>query len=242
MGALMRLRELFFTPNGHPRLLLPALVAVVVTFALGWAAMRAVQQTLPDEQRAMALARTGKFGAAETLYVRLLREKPSVTTAVALIENHQRANAMKQLHSITGKRRTGPAADASLGASGVEAVMTEEALDELLEKSLAPEVALVMRYWRAVDTGDVPSELRDTVLLSATIEPPLPWYNHALGREAVKRKDLDEAAMRFEREGLAFPERHEDIDRASTFWMANDAWDHVRKRMEDPRVAAAADR
>jgi RsiW-degrading membrane proteinase PrsW (M82 family) len=161
-----------------------------------------------------------------------------VTTAVALIENHQRATATKRLHGITGKGRP------ELGVAdddGVDAVMSEDALDDLLERSLPPDVALVMRYWRAVDKGEVPTELRDTVIVSATIEPPLPWYNHALGREAVKRHDTDDAAMRFEREGLAFPERHEDIDRALMLWMSNDAWDHVRERMQDPRVQAAAD-
>lgn len=241
MAAPMRFRDLFFTPNGHPRLLLPALIAVIVTFVVGWGAMRAVHKAPPDDERAAALARTGKFGAAEAIYVRLLREKPSVATAVALLENHQHATAMKRLRSITGKGGSGFGGGGSLGDDGVEAVMEEEALDELLEKSLPPDVALVMRYWRAVDKGEVPSELRDTVTVSATIEPPLPWYNHALAREAIKRKDLDEAAMRFEREGLAFDDRHEDVDRALTIWMSNDAWDHVRKRMDDPRIAAAAD-
>lgn len=242
MAAPMRFRELFFTPGGRPRLLSPALVAVVLTFSIGWVAMRAVQRTLPDDQRALALARTGKFGSAEALYVRLLRERPSVASAVALIENHQRAVAMKRLRGLGGKGGSGMGGGGRMnGDEGSEAVMSEEALDELLEKSLAPDVALLMRYWRAVDKDDVPSELRDTVLVSAMIEPPLPWYNHALGREAIKRKDLDEAAMRFEREGLAFPERREDVDRALVLWMATDAWEHVRKRLDDPRVADAAE-
>lgn len=230
----MRFRSLLFTPNGHPRHLMPALVAVVLTFTVGWVAMRFVQRTLPDEQRATALARTGKFGAAEALYVRLLRERPSVTTAVALIENHDRAITMKRVRGLTGRGHPG------IDDGGAGAVMTEYALDELLEASLSPDVALLMRYWRAVDKGEIPTELRDTILVSATMEPPLPWYNHALGREAMRRKDLDDAAMRFEREGLAFAERHEDVDRALMLWMTSDAWEHVRKRMDDPRVAAAA--
>jgi protease PrsW len=198
--------------------------------------MRAVQRTLPDEQRALTLARTGKFGAAEALYVRLFRDKPTVESAVALIDNHDHALAVKRMRGLIGKGRAGLDDD-----GGSDAVMSEEALDELLDKSLSPEAALVIRYWRAVDRGDVPSELRDTVLVSATIEPPLPWYNHALGREALERRDLDDAAMRFEREGLAFPARHEDIDRALSLWMTADAWEHVQKRMADPRVSAAAD-
>jgi protease PrsW len=236
MAAPMRFRDLFFTPRGRPRLLLPAVVATVLTFALGWGAMRLVQRTLPDEQRALTLARTGKFGAAETLYVRLFRDKPSVESAVALIDNHDHALVVKQMRGLIGKGRPGLDDDGSS-----DAVMSEEALDELLDKSLSPEAALVIRFWRAVDRGDVPSELRDTVLVSATVEPPLPWYNHALGREALKRQDLDDAAMRFEREGLAFAARHEDVDRALSLWMTADAWEHVQERMADPRVSAAAD-
>jgi RsiW-degrading membrane proteinase PrsW (M82 family) len=117
--------------------------------------------------------------------------------------------------------------------------MTDEALDELLAKKLPADVALVVKYWRAVDKEDVSSELRDTILIAATAEPPLPWYNHALAREALKRRDFDEAAMRFEREGLAFADRREDVDRALELWMTSDSWDHVRTRMQDPRVTAA---
>jgi RsiW-degrading membrane proteinase PrsW (M82 family) len=239
-GAPMhRLRGIFFTPDGRERLLLPALLIVVVTFAIGFGALRAVQQTLPDEDRAAALARTGKFALAEQLYVRLLREKPSLTTAIALIENHERAGVMSRLRARSGGRGSGP----GLGDDamhGDDAVMTDDALDELLDKTLPPEVSLVARFWRAVDRGSVPSGLHDAVMEGATKEPPLPWYNHALAREAFHQHDLDEAAKRFEREGLAFSERHEDLDRALLIWMERDAWDHVRERMRDTRVASGA--
>jgi RsiW-degrading membrane proteinase PrsW (M82 family) len=243
----MRPREIFFTPNGHPRLLLPAIVVVVLTFVVGWGALRAVQGTLPDDQRAATLSRTGKFALAEQLYVRVLREKPTVTNALALIENHERARQTKRA------RRRGLGRDPLGAPDGPElpedprdphpdeAVMTDDALDELLDKMLPPDVILVTRYWRAVDKEAVPPELREQIVLGATKEPPLPWYNHALAREAVRQHDLDEAAKRYEREGLAYPERHEDIDRALLIWMGNDAWDHLRTRMQDTRVAAAAD-
>ena len=237
---MQRLRGIFFTPNGQQRLLLPALLIVVVTFAVGLGALRAVQQTLPDEARAAALARTGKFALAEQLYVRLLREKPSVTTAIALVENHQRAEVLLRLRRLSGKGAPG----AGLADDGTmhpeDAVMTDEALDELLEKTLPAEVALVTRFWRAVDKGAVPSGLHDAIQEGATKEPPLPWYNHALAREAFHQHDLDEAAKRFEREGLAFSERHEDLDHALILWMEADAWDHVRARMQDARVLSGA--
>jgi RsiW-degrading membrane proteinase PrsW (M82 family) len=239
-GARMhRLRGIFFTPDGRQRLVLPALVLVVVTFAIGLGALRAVQRTLPDEDRAGALARTGKFALAEQLYVRLLRERPSLTTAIPLIENHQRATVMRRLRGPSGRGAPGPALGED-ATHGDDAVMTDEALDELLDKTLPAEVSLVTRFWRAVDKGTVPSGLHDAVLEGATKEPPLPWYNHALAREAFHQHDLDEAAKRFEREGLAFPERHEDLDRALLIWMEADAWDHVRDRMQDARVSSGA--
>jgi RsiW-degrading membrane proteinase PrsW (M82 family) len=239
MPATMRTRALFFTPEGRPRLLLPAVVTVLLTFALGWVAMRAVQRSPTDEQRAATLARSGKFGAAEALYVRLFRDKPGVTTAVALVENHEQAVALERMRR-TVQGRPGLGLDGLDAAGEPEVVMTDQALDALLTGSLSPEVALVVRFWRAVDKGEVPSELRDAVLLSATASPPLAFYNHALGREALKHRDPEEAALRFEREGLAFPERREDIDRALSLWMSSDAWDHARERLADPRVAAAA--
>lgn len=237
---MQRLRGIFFTPNGQQRLLLPALLLVVVTFAVGLGALRAVQQTLPDEARAAALARTGKFALAEQLYVRLLRDKPSVATAIALIENHQRAEVLLRLRSLAGKGSPGPGVGDDGAMHPEDAVMTDDALDELLDKTLPADASLVTRFWRAVDKGAVPSGLRDAILQGATKEPPLPWYNHAVAREAFHQHDLDEAAKRFEREGLAFPERHEDLDRALLIWMEADAWDHVRERMQDARVSVGA--
>jgi RsiW-degrading membrane proteinase PrsW (M82 family) len=241
----MRPRELFFTPNGHPRLLLPALVIAVLTFVIGWVALRAVQGTLPEEERAATLSRTGKFALAEQLYLRVLRAKPTVTNAIALIENHERARLTRRARRGLGKDPLDSEAldlpEDPRDPHPDEAVMLDTTLDELLDKMLTPDVVLVTRYWRAVDKQAVPSELREKILEGATKEPPLPWYNHALAREAVRQHDLDEAAKRYEREGLAYPERHEDVDRALGIWMQNDAWDHVRARMQDTRVASAAD-
>jgi RsiW-degrading membrane proteinase PrsW (M82 family) len=236
----MRARELLFTPNGQPKLLLPAILALFVTFAVGWAALRVVQQSLPDEARAQALERTGKFQAAEVIYVRLLREKPTVPLAIALIENNELAGAMKRLKGSGGKRGAGgPAVAGDPLDHGEEAVMTAEALESILD-ALPPEISIVARFWHGADIEAVPSGLREVIQIGAQQEPPLPWYNHALAREAVHQKDLDEGAKRYEIEGLAFPERHEDIDRAIGLWIASDAWDHVHERMQDARVEAAA--
>ncbi len=230
----MRLRELLKTPSGQPRLVWPAVIALVLTFVVGWTAMRVVQRALPEEQRALSLARTGRFAAAEEIYVRLLREKPSVKLAINLLDNHERAAVTKRARGKSGGLK-------GASAAADEAVMGDEALDALLETGLPPDVSLVARFWRAMDTGAMPSGLREAIVVGAETEPPLAWHNHALGREAGRHHDFDDAAKHYEREGLAFPERAEDIDHALALWIAADAWDHIRERMQDARVANAAE-
>ncbi|MDB4945348.1 MAG: hypothetical protein JWP97_4882 [Labilithrix sp.] len=229
----MRLRELFFTSHGAPRLLAPALVTLLLTFALGWAALRGVQRTLPDDERAAALSHAGRYADAEALYVQLLAQKPDVSLVVALLENHHHARMSKTLRSVGG---------AGLNDAGVrdEAVMSEEALDDLLENRLPPDVSLVSRFWRGSSQERVPSGLREAVVIGAEQDPPRPWHNRALAVDAVRHQDLPEAAQRYEREGLAFPERSEDVDHALSIWIALGAWDHASERLLDPRVAAAA--
>ena len=154
----MRLRELLKTPSGKPRLVLPGLVVVVLTFVFGFAALRIVQHTLPDAARAKALAHSGRFAAAEEIYVRMLRQQPSAQVALDLLENHDRALSMKMLRKIKGK---------SGGLRGAaerdEAVMSEDALDALLDDGLPPDVSLVARFWRAVDRDQMPSGLREVI-------------------------------------------------------------------------------
>src|SRR6185312_8355261 len=93
----MRFREIFRTPGGAPRLVMPALVTLVVVFVVGWFALRGVQAALPDEERANALAHTSRFADAEAIYVRLLAEKPDAKLAIALLENHHRARLAQTL-------------------------------------------------------------------------------------------------------------------------------------------------
>ncbi|MBX3186821.1 MAG: PrsW family intramembrane metalloprotease [Labilithrix sp.] len=228
-----RVHELLYTPAGAPRFVLPAIVALVMTFAIGWGLMRAVQQTLPDEERATALSHTRKFGTAEAIYVRLLRERPSVDLVVALLNNHERARAARLRRALS----RGVAGDTDLTPD--EIVMSDEALDGLIE-ALPPDVALVGRFWRAANKGAPPEDLTDRVTEAADRDPPLAFTNHALARRALKAQDYDEAAKRFEREGVHFRERASDVDVALALWMKADAWDHVRARLADPRVAAAA--
>jgi RsiW-degrading membrane proteinase PrsW (M82 family) len=117
--------------------------------------------------------------------------------------------------------------------------MSAEALEALLD-AMPPGVKLVTRFGRGLATGRPSDELRSAVVIAAEKEPPLPWANHALATDALARGDLATAGARFEREGLAFPERARDIDAALEVWIRRGDWDHVHERMRDPRVRAAA--
>lgn len=239
MGAPMRMRALLYTPAGGPRFVLPAVLALVVTFVLGYAGMRLVQRALPASAQAAALSSTRKYGAAEAIYVRLLREKPSGEVVIALLENHQKAKAARRLRQLLGGGGFGEGAATDLAPDQV--VMTEEVLDDLLERTLPPDLLRLARYWRGLDRGDVSAGLREEMILAANREPPAPWHNHALAREALGKGDAPEAARLFEREGLAFEERRVDLDRALLLWIRLEAWDHVRERLSDPRVAKGVD-
>ena len=59
------------------------------------------------------------------------------------------------------------AGEDALDPRGEEAVMTEEALESLLE-ALPPDVSLIARFWRGVDKDDVPSGLREVILIGVS--------------------------------------------------------------------------
>jgi len=217
-AVAMRPLLFFLGRPSSPRLLLPAVMAAVVTFGLAMGAVRAVQRRLGDLPRAEMLAAKGQFAEADAIYRRRFTEAPGVRTAIALIDNHEQG-------VLRGK----------LSVDSVDL--------ESLEARLDPVAALVVRYvyLQSALNRDVPAELRAAIIVCAYASPPAPWCNHALGREALKRLDAAEAARRFEREGSAFGERRSDLTRAMHLWMDLDAWDHVRDRLGEPSVAAVVE-
>ncbi len=231
----MRLRELFFTPRGAPRYVLPALVVVVLTFAFGWGGLRLVQRALPDEERAETLMHSGKHAAAEALYVRLLHERPSVPLVIAFLENHQRAELVKRI-----RRKARGVVDDVTDISRLEEVMSPDSLDAIVD-GLPAEISRIGRFYRAVDDDAVPRALHEEIEAGAKQEPPLPWCNHMLAREAFRHQEARTAADHYAREGISFPERHEDVDLAIAIWMSLDDWDEVERRMAEPRFSAAAE-
>jgi len=228
----LRARGLFFTSYGEPRLVLPGLIGVVAAFVLALALITFTNRPRTDEQRAEALMRNGKPAQAEQMYARLLREQPTVPLALALLEAHDQARLLDNISKLRSEAST-------MGLPDAEPPMTEEALDELLSE-LPEDISLAARFTRGLHERSVPADVHEKVTEGARREPPMPWANHLLGREAHRQVRLPDAADYLEKEGLSFPERRSDVDASLEIWLALEAWDTVREKLADDRIAAAA--
>jgi len=231
------LKRLFLSRSGQERLALPGVVTLILTIALGFAITWYLgQRASSDEERASTLSKSDKFAPAETIYVRLLRERPTVPIVLAFLENRELAIREK----IHRRMLSRSANEDGLSQDGDMAILDPAAVDALLAGGLPPEVSLVARFWRGVQMDAVSRTVREQMVAGAKSEPPIPWHNHLLGREAEQEGALLEAADYYEREGLSFPDHASDIDVALEVWMHADLWDHVRSRLQDARVWSAA--
>lgn len=231
---MRRLRELLYTTYGEPRLVLPGFLVLLLTFVVGYGAMRMVQKALPAEQQAAALASTRKFAQAEEIYARLLREQPSGEHLFALLANHQVAVALQKLKKLKGGMDDGLSVTGDVKID--DAVMTDEVLDAFIDR-LPPDLAKLGRFMRSMEKGPPPAALKEEIEEGARKEPPVAWFNHALAGEALRRGEVTEAAALYEREGIAFPAQHDDLDRAMLLYIKLGDWNHVSERLADPKIA-----
>jgi RsiW-degrading membrane proteinase PrsW (M82 family) len=228
----MKLGTFWTKRNGEPRVFLPALVVVAITFFVGLGITALVKdKPQTDLERATALAEAGSVADAEAMLARVLEGQPTVEVAMALVTVHEEGLLVNQ---ATKKK-----AETSNQPVHYEKLMSDEELGALID-ALPPDVALITRFWWSTVTKKGSEELRNAVIIAADREPPIPWANHALADEALGDKRWAEAVIRFEREGLAFPERAHDIDRSLQARIAIDDWDGVHQRLRDPRYRAHA--
>lgn len=172
-----------------------------------------------------ALSRSHRLGPAERLLWDELQRGPiTVPLLVAFLDNHH-------LQRVLGD-------EGLLAPDGAAFVVPEVRIDELLARpDLDADVRTLARFWRSSLAKSVPDALRaDTVALAAR-EPPAPFANRLLGREAHREGRISDAVARLEREGLAFAERREDFASAMELLVVSDDWDEIEKRIRDPRVA-----
>jgi RsiW-degrading membrane proteinase PrsW (M82 family) len=199
------------------------LLALALTFALGLVADHLAGRLRSPQERARSLAYKGLYAEAERVYLDLARHRPaSLPAVVELLDNHELLLLAR-----------GPLFD-------------ESEIDQLLvAPDLPPDIALLGRWWREVTRQDGSHvvgplgglEDRAAVLSAADAEPPVPWANHLLGREAERDERDEQAAERFAREATAFDDRREDAERACGRWIEDGDWDRLRAALARPQFA-----
>jgi RsiW-degrading membrane proteinase PrsW (M82 family) len=178
------------------------------------------------------LARTGHLIEAERAYIELAHERPvSVPLLVELLDNHRRLVSMAALPIVA------PGPDGATRA--LEPLLFEETtIDDLLSApDLTSDQARLGRYWRAVTRSEVSPTDRDAVTRRADSDPPPPWYNHILGREAQELEDDAGAGERFAREASSFDDRSEDAAAACHIWLDDGNWSRLSDALGQPRFA-----
>lgn len=213
---LRRLRILIRQPTWR-RLIVPSVViaAVSVVVALG---VRGVWiGAASTEEQAERMVQLGQLAEAELLYWRILSATPDdIAMWIEFIEVH-------------AARRNGGGVLAGPQRSRVPQAEIVRRL-----RSLEEPIRPLATFWYTVRVPDVGGDVRDEVVEAASADPPVRWANHLLGREALRKGDLETAAERFSREGSAFPDAGTDRRRALRLLARMAAWDRLSERLEDP--------
>lgn len=210
------------------------LTIVVASIALGLLATRIVHRLAPAETRAAWLTSAGRPAAAERVYWdEIQKGRIDVPIVVAFLEVHRIA----AMHAALADKLA-PADAKSLHVSE-EAALPDAAIDEFLRRPDLPrEVSLIGRYLRFGEESEDGS-LHDELVAEANKDPPLPWANHVLGREAWTLGRPLVAADHYEREAIAFG-RDADLERALELRILADDWPGVAARLADPRIGPRA--
>lgn len=220
-----------YTDYGEPRLFFPGLAVVVGSFLLTIALVVGLSPPKSAEDKAQALLHSGKPGQAERMYRDILLTNPSAKTALAFLDAHlfARIFALKELKKDDGSNSL------EKNLPKTDELLSEDEVDKVVE-GLPPDVRTVARFAR----GQPTPEMREEIEAGAKREPPMPYANELLARDALTNDKHSEAADFYEREGLAFSERKADVDESLRIRIHLEDWDGVRARLADPRIAAAA--
>lgn len=220
------------------------LLILALAIVVGLGAPYALSKVVPPETRARWALKAGRPAAAERLFLESLNRGPvRVDVALEFLEAHQLALgyfAASKLMRPTPNEDPDGDEDFRLEkrrSFEAEEPLPESVVEEFVARpDLPPEVSLLVRYAR-VHEPDTHEKLRAEILAGAAREPPLPYTNHVLAREAEALGRPLDAADAFEREALAFG-RREELMRALE--LRREAGDHdgLRARMNDPRFAA----
>ena len=202
---------------------------LLASAACGVLADKLARRHRSSEARAASLAHAGKYSAAETLYFsQIERGAVTVPLLVAFLDAHRYVNS-------TPLDEDGRPDLLPIQAKKADTVR-DHAIDVFLEREdLSPDVVLLGRYWNDVGLNRVSEEERREVERAADAEPPMPWANHLLAREAYYLARHDDAARRYLREGVLF-DRHDDVDAALAILEGTSGYPAIGEAFADPRV------
>jgi protease PrsW len=206
-------------------------VIAILSIVIGLLAGRIAKRVLPADKRAELAAEAGNFAEAESIYWQALQQGPvTVPLTIAFIEAHDRARA---LYSIV---EAVPENMRKVAKLKPQAALPEAPIDAFFARTDLPrEVTLIAQLHRGGGTPEVIGELER----EANKDPPMPWANHALGREAHKEGRIREAADRLEREAMLF-DREDDLEESLMMRLYSGDRAGVTSRLNDPRIAARA--
>ncbi len=219
--------------NPHIRgLIIPGVAICVASLVIALFVWVLSQRTGSPEEQARRLASVGELSQAEALYWQILQTGPVETeTLIEFIDVHAEITQYEKLtESLGGLTRPGRGSPPALRP----VVSDREILEFLSRGDIDQPVALLGQYWFFVQLTDLEPET-STIEAMADARPPVRFANHLLARAAWQQSDSEEAATRFESEGLAFPdEATTDLRRALHIWISTEDWDEVRLRVHDP--------
>ncbi len=219
----------------------PARVRRIVTFVLLLGVVLGVlgnEVTLRTdaglELRARWLQRSGRVARAERIYWDLLQKGPvTVPRLVAFLDVHRSAAPALDPRRVAGVGLPAPKQDRKGG------VTDEEVARFLARRDLPREVALLGRWaWHAEDGDEI--AYRAQVEEAADASPPMPWANHLLARAALVEGRPRVAVQRYLREGLAFPERRDDVEHAMRLLVSLEDWSTLARALADPTLGPHA--
>ncbi len=207
------------------------ILIAILSIVLGLLASRIAKRVLPIDKRAELAAEAGNFSESESIYWQALQQGPvTVPLTMSFIEAHDRARALYRFAEVVPENMR------KMAKIKPQPAMPDDVIDAFFARPELPrEVVLIAKLHRGGATPEVLTELER----EADKEPPMPWANHALGREAHKDGRFKVAADRLEREAMAF-EREDDLEESLMLRLAAGDRAGVVARLNDPRIAARA--
>jgi protease PrsW len=209
-------------------------VVLLASLLLGIAADRFAAHAQTPLERARHLALAGELAAAEQAYLAIVDTHPGdLPVVIELLEVHA------HLEDATASPDMPEPPPGAPRARPPQKAVDEGRIDAVVAApALTGDSAMLARWWREALAHLSTKEQDEVVLRLADREPPAPWANHLVGRQAQRQGDLQAAAKRFAREGASFVERRQDVEGACHIWLVESEWDALATALAQPRFAA----